>query len=125
MGEEAYKGLQKLRTYFKELSVGKQSRKGLRGKLRVAKTGIKTLFRGKELDDLEKNFQRYEQLLQTRLIGRICNQNDAAALLAQDCFKSLDATKQSAIEGIAQGHTDLPLLVSQKTIEEESYRQPT
>ncbi|KAI6765284.1 hypothetical protein HG531_012383 [Fusarium graminearum] len=111
VGEEAYKGLQKLRTYFKELSVDKQSRKGLRGKLRVAKTGIKTLFPGKELDDLEKNFQRYQQLLQTRLIGHICNQNDAAALLAQDCFKSLDATKQSVIEGIAQGHTDLSLLI--------------
>ncbi|EYB23043.1 hypothetical protein FG05_30599 [Fusarium graminearum] len=121
VGEEAYKGLQKLRTYFKELSVDKQSRKGLRGKLRVAKTGIKTLFRGKELDDLEKNFQRYQQLLQTRLIGRICNQNDAAALLAQDCFKSLDATKQSVIEGIAQGHTDLSLLVSQKTIETKNH----
>ncbi|UZP43075.1 hypothetical protein NXS19_010891 [Fusarium pseudograminearum] len=121
VGEEAYKGLQKLRTYFQELSVDKESRKGLLGKLRVAKTGIKTLFRGKELEDLEKNFQRYQQLLQTRLIGRICNQNDAVALLAQDCFKSLDATKQSVIEGIAQGHTDLSFLISQKTIETKNH----
>ncbi|KAF5236292.1 hypothetical protein FAUST_6640 [Fusarium austroamericanum] len=121
VGEEAYKGLQILQTYFQKLSVDERSRKGFSGKLRIAKSGIKTLFRGKELEDLEKNFDRYQQLLQTRLIGRVCNRTDATALLAQDSFKTLDATQQCMIERIAQGHTDLSLLVSQKTIETKSH----
>ncbi|XEV07202.1 hypothetical protein FSHL1_012489 [Fusarium sambucinum] len=113
VGEEAYKGLQKFRTYFEELSVDKGSRKGFRGKFRIAKSGIKTLFRGKELEDLEKNFQRYEQLLQSRLIHRVCNQNDAMALLAQEYFATLNNTQQCIVQKIAQGHTDISLLLSQ------------
>ncbi|CEI70524.1 unnamed protein product [Fusarium venenatum] len=113
VGEEAYKGLQKFRTYFEELSVDKGSRKGFRGKFRIAKSGIKTLFRGKELEDLEKNFQRYEQLLQTRLINRVCNQSDATALLAQESFETLNDTQQCMVQKIAQGHTDISSLLSQ------------
>ncbi|OBS22751.1 hypothetical protein FPOA_09080 [Fusarium poae] len=121
VGEEAYKGLQKFRTYFEELSVDRESRRGFRGKFRIAKSGIKTLFRGKELEDLEKHFQRYEQLLQTRLIQRVCSQNDAMALLAQDSFETLNDTQQCMIQNIAQGYTDLALLLSQTAIETKDY----
>ncbi|CAF3451847.1 unnamed protein product [Fusarium graminearum] len=121
IGEEAYQSLQRFRTYFKDLFVEEASRKGFRGKLKIAKSGIKTLLRGKELEDLEKDFDRYQQLLQTRLIGRVCDENDAMAILAQDSFNTLDATEQRMIERLAQGHTELSLLVSEKAIETKSH----
>lgn len=117
IGKDAHDGLEEFRTYFARLYVDKNSRKGLRGRLRVAKSGVKALFRAKELEDLEKNFQRYQQLFQARLIQRVCSQRDAAALLTQECFTSLNSTQQSMVRRIADGHTDMSLLVSRKAVE--------
>ncbi|KAH7183325.1 uncharacterized protein B0J16DRAFT_416409 [Fusarium flagelliforme] len=117
IGEEAHNGLEKIRTYFQQLYVDENSRKGLRGRLRVAKSGVKTLFRAKELEDLEKNFERYHQLFQTRLIQKVCGQEDAAALLTQECFTHLNTIQQTMLKKIAEGHTEMSLLVSQKAVE--------
>ncbi|CAG7557391.1 unnamed protein product [Fusarium equiseti] len=117
IGEGAHNGLEKFRTYFTTLYVDENSRKGFRGKLRVAKSSLNTLFRAKELEDLAKNFERYQQLFQTRLIQRVCGQGDAAALLIQESFTYLNSTQQSMVRKIAQGHTEMSLLVSQKAVE--------
>jgi hypothetical protein len=117
IGENAHHGLEKFRTYFAQLYVDENSRKGFRGKLRAARSGIKTLFRGKELEDLERNFERYQQLFQTRLIQRVCGQGDAIALLTQECFTNLNSIQQSMVKKIAEGHTEMSLLVSQEAVE--------
>ncbi|KAJ4138498.1 hypothetical protein NW768_002333 [Fusarium equiseti] len=114
IGEEAHQRLQKFKAYFEELYVDPILRKGFRGKLRVARSGFKTLFHAKELEDLQKNFERYQQVFQTGLIQRICSQGDATALLAQESFRSLDTTQQSMVNKIAEGHTEISLLVSQE-----------
>lgn len=117
IGEEAHQRLQKFKTHFDELYVDPISRKGFRGKLRVARGGFKALFRAKELEDLEENFERYQQLFQTRLLQRACSQGDATALLAQECFRNLDTTQQSMVKKIAQGHIEISRLVSQQAAE--------
>ncbi|RFN54254.1 hypothetical protein FIE12Z_1380 [Fusarium flagelliforme] len=121
IGEGAYNGLEKFRTYFAQLYVDENSRKGFRGRLRVGRSGVKTLFRAKELEDLEKNFERYQQLFQTRLIQRVCGQGDAAALLAQQCFTNLNSIQQFMVKKIAEGHTEISLLVSQKAVRVEDH----
>jgi len=117
IGEDAYNCLEKFRTYFGQLYVEENLRKGLRGRIRVAKSGVKALLRAKELEDLEKNFERYQQIFQTRLIQRMCGQGDAAALLTQQSFKSLNSAQQSMVKKIAEGYTEMSLLVSQKAVE--------
>jgi hypothetical protein len=68
LSEKAYKSLEVFQSKFQELHLDMQSRKGLVGSLRAVKTGFKTLVNDKELKDLEKDFQRYEQLFQVHLI---------------------------------------------------------
>ena len=121
IGEEAHRRLQKFGTYFEELYVDPASRKGFRGKLRVAKSGVKTLMHGKDLEDLEKNFERYQRLFQTGLIQRVCSQADATALLAQKSYQHLDITQQSMVKKIAEGYTEMSLLISQKAVELKSH----
>ncbi|KAI1068720.1 hypothetical protein LB507_006259 [Fusarium sp. FIESC RH6] len=116
-GEGAHNSLERFRTYFAKLYVDENSRQGFRGRLRVVRSGIKTLFHTKELEDLEKNFERYQQLFQTRLIQRVCSQRDATALIAQQNVANLDITQQSMVKRIAEGHTEMSLLVSQKAVE--------
>lgn len=121
IGESAHHGLENFRTYFTQLYVDENSKKGVRGKLRIAKSGIKTLLRRKELEDLEKNFERYQELFQTRLLQRVCGQGDAIALLTQEHFTNLNSTQQSMVKKIAEGHREMSLLVSQKAVEVKDY----
>ncbi|KIL93941.1 hypothetical protein FAVG1_02503 [Fusarium avenaceum] len=107
VGEKAYKSLQVFQSKFQELHIDMQSRKGLVGSLRAVKAGFKTLVNDKELKDLERDFERYEQLFQVHLIQRVCSQSDASAILTQEAFTSLDATQQEVVRKLAEGHTQL------------------
>ncbi|KAF4457114.1 hypothetical protein F53441_902 [Fusarium austroafricanum] len=117
IGEEAHNSLLALRQKFNKLHVDESSRRGLRGKIRVAKSGLRTLWHSKDLEDLEKTFQRHEQLLQTRLIHRVCSQADATELLSQESFKDLNNVVQHAIKKISEGQTAISVLVSQQAAE--------
>ncbi|KAG5659690.1 hypothetical protein KAF25_002249 [Fusarium avenaceum] len=116
LSEKAYKSLQMFQSKFQELQLDMQSKKGLVGSLRAVKAGFKTLVNDKELKDLEKDFQRYEQLFQAHLIQRVCSQSDASALLTQETFARLDATQQEVVMKLAEGHTNLCDLVSRESV---------
>lgn len=115
LSEKAYKSLQMFQSKFQELQLDMQSRKGLVGSLRAVKAGFKTLFNDKELKDLEKDFRRYEQLLQVHLIQRVCSQSDASALLTQEAFTRLEANQQEVVIKLAEGCTQLCDLVSRES----------
>ncbi|KAI6758339.1 hypothetical protein HG530_010579 [Fusarium avenaceum] len=115
LSEKAYKSLQMFQSKFQELQLDMQSRKGLVGSLRAVKAGFKTLFNDKELKDLEKDFRRYEQLLQVHLIQRVCSQSDASALLTQEAFTRLEANQQEVVIKLAEGRTQLCDLVSRES----------
>ena len=117
IGESAHNSLERFRTYFARLYVDENSRKGFRGRLRVVSSGIKTLFHTKELEELKKDFHRHQQLFQTRLIQRVCSQGDDTMLLTQESFINLNSTQRSIIKKIAEGHTEISLLVSKKAVE--------
>ncbi|KAJ4019412.1 hypothetical protein NW766_003131 [Fusarium irregulare] len=117
VGEDAHRGLERLRAYFTQLCVDSNSRNGFRGRLKVARCSVKNLFRGKELENLEKDFERYQRLFQTCLIQRACSQGYATAILTQDSFASLSTIQQSMVKRIAEGHTEISLLVGQRASE--------
>ncbi|KAH7245326.1 hypothetical protein BKA59DRAFT_418362, partial [Fusarium tricinctum] len=115
LSEKAYKSLEVFQSKFQELHLDMQSRKGLVGSLRAVKTGFKTLVNDKELKDLEKDFQRYEQLFQVHLIQRVCSQSDASALLTQEAFTRLGANQQEVVIKLAEGRTQLCHLLSRQS----------
>ncbi|KAF4946266.1 hypothetical protein FSARC_14240 [Fusarium sarcochroum] len=117
IGKEGYQSLQEFNRKFDKLYVDEKSRGGIRGKFRIAKSGIRALWREKDLENLEKNFQRHEQLLQTRLIHRICSQTDAAELLSHESFRHLDGVRQHMVTQLAKGHTDLSDLILEQSTE--------
>ncbi|KAJ4253795.1 hypothetical protein NW762_010189 [Fusarium torreyae] len=117
IGEEGYKNLQEFRRKFDKSYVDEKSRGGFRGKFRLATSGIKALWRDRDFEDLEKNFQRHERLLQTRLIHRICSQADAAELLLHESFRHLDCGHQHIITQLAKGCTDLSNLILKQATE--------
>ncbi|KAH6954447.1 hypothetical protein DER45DRAFT_312186 [Fusarium avenaceum] len=116
LSEKAYKSLEAFQSKFEELRLDMQSRKGLVGSLRAVKAGFKTLVNDKELKDLEKDFQRYEQLFQVHLIQRVCSQSDASSLLTQEAFTKLEANQQEVVIKLAEGNTNLCDLLSRESV---------
>lgn len=71
IGKECEKSLEKLSKRLGELSVPKD-RQGLGRVMSSLTKGVKTLWSG-NLDSLERDLDRHENLLRTRLLSRVCS----------------------------------------------------
>ncbi|KAK2478802.1 hypothetical protein H9L39_08176 [Fusarium oxysporum f. sp. albedinis] len=90
---------------FTKLHVDGASKSGLRGKITASKKSVVALWRGKELQDAEKNLQRHEQLLHSLLLDRVCTQSQAAEISSLQSFGHLQGALQSIISQLVGGST--------------------
>ncbi|KAF4341960.1 hypothetical protein FBEOM_4126 [Fusarium beomiforme] len=117
ISELAHKNLEDLQHAFDQLAVSQSSRRGLRGKFRVVKSGVKTLLRAKDIESLQKTFDGYERLLQTDLLCRICSQGDATRLLQDATFRDFKTSLQYVITQLSKGNQNLSAILSQQAVE--------
>lgn len=80
VGKMVHDCVDELQRQFAKLHVDEASKSGLRGKMTASKKSLVALWHGKELLDAEKNLQRYEQLLHSLLLDRVCTQSQAAEI---------------------------------------------
>ncbi|KAK3369832.1 hypothetical protein B0H63DRAFT_485620 [Podospora didyma] len=71
---------------------------------------IKTKWRESKVDDLKKALEGYRHVLETRLLIRICDKNDALRLQQETSFTGLDRTLQSFIQASSQGQIRMEAL---------------
>ncbi|EWY89887.1 hypothetical protein FOYG_07532 [Fusarium oxysporum NRRL 32931] len=100
-------------TFAKDsIHVDQASKRGLRGKIAASKKSAVALWRGKELQDAEKNLQRHEQLLHSLLLDRVCSQSQASEITSLEPFQHLQGYLQSIISQLAHGSTNVSDLVT-------------
>ncbi|KAF5597629.1 uncharacterized protein FSUBG_8461 [Fusarium subglutinans] len=105
IGKKLEESMAQLQSKFSQLHIDDASRRGFRGKIKVGKKSLATLWQGKELESLEVNLKRYESLLHGVVLQRICNQSQAAEITSKESFNKLDANLQSIITQLADGCT--------------------
>ncbi|CAJ0552263.1 Ff.00g062420.m01.CDS01 [Fusarium sp. VM40] len=111
VGQELHDSMDKLQSKFVELHLDQASKRGLRGKMLMAKKTLKSLWQSKELGSLEENLKRYESLLHGVVLHRICNQSQAAEIKSTEAFNELNTNLQSFIAQLADGRTKLSELL--------------
>ncbi|RBQ76466.1 hypothetical protein FVER14953_03330 [Fusarium verticillioides] len=111
VGKKVHDCLDELQQQFAKLHVDEGSKKGIRGKVAALKKSATAMWRGKELQDAEKNLQRYEQLLHGLLLDHLCSQSQAAEIASLGSFQHLQATLQNIISQLAQGSTSVSDLI--------------
>ncbi|KAG5805191.1 hypothetical protein H9Q74_010365 [Fusarium xylarioides] len=103
IGKKLEESMAQLQSKFSQLHIDDSSRRGFRGKIKVGKKSIASLWQGKGLENLEINLKRYESLLQGVMLHHICNQSQAAEISTQQSFKELNTNLQSVITQLADG----------------------
>lgn len=107
VGQELHNRMDKLQSKFAELHLDEASKRGLRGKMLMAKKTFKSLWQSKELGSLEENLKRYESLLHGVVLHRICNQSQAAEIKSTESFHKLNTDLKSFITQLADGRTEI------------------
>ncbi|KAM5382977.1 hypothetical protein ACJA88_003510 [Fusarium oxysporum] len=105
VGKMVHDCVDELQQQFIKLHVDEASKGGLRGKITASKKSVVALWRGKELQDAEKNLQRHEQLLHSLLLDRVCTQSQAAEISSLQSFGHLQGAVQSIISQLVGGST--------------------
>ncbi|KAJ4127520.1 hypothetical protein NW765_015999 [Fusarium oxysporum] len=111
-GKKVHDCVDELQQQFAKLHVDQASKRGLRGKIAASKKSAVALWRGKELQDAEKNLQRHEQLLHSLLLDRVCSQSQASEITSLESFQHLQWDLQSIISQLAHGSTNVSDLVT-------------
>ncbi|KAH6994657.1 hypothetical protein EDB82DRAFT_537513 [Fusarium venenatum] len=92
-----------------------------KGNMVVAVRGVFESWRKKnKMNDLDNNLRRYADTMQTLLVTRVCDQNQAGLLQQRQEFNNLDQALKAFISRIAEGHKKMEHLVQdegQKTRE--------
>ncbi|KAF4964560.1 hypothetical protein FSARC_7519 [Fusarium sarcochroum] len=117
VGRQVHDCVDELQRKFAELHVDDASKRGVRGKLAASRKSAATLWRGKELEGVEKDLQRHEHLLHGLLLHRICNQTQAAEISSIRSFHQLDNTLQGVITQLAEGCTEVSDLAAKASLE--------
>ncbi|KAG4260121.1 hypothetical protein FPRO04_12430 [Fusarium proliferatum] len=105
VGQKVHDCVEELQQQFSKLHVNGRPKRGLRGKVAASKKSAVALWRGKELQDAEKNLQRHEQLLDSLILDRLCNQSQAMEITSLESFQHLRGALQSIISQLAHGST--------------------
>ncbi|KNB13429.1 hypothetical protein FOXG_12934 [Fusarium oxysporum f. sp. lycopersici 4287] len=105
IGKKLEESMAQLQSKFAQLHVDDASRRGFRGKIDMGKKTLASLWQGKELESLEINLRRYENLLHGVVLHRICNQSQAAEISSKQSFHQLNTDLQSIITKLADGCT--------------------
>ncbi|KAL6915455.1 hypothetical protein FSHL1_006905 [Fusarium sambucinum] len=89
---------------FEVEKITELQRKG-KGNVAVALRGaLKSWSKKNKMNDLGNNLRQYTETLQTLLITRICDQNEAGLLKQRQGFDNLDQGLKAFISRIAEGH---------------------
>ncbi|KAF4952522.1 hypothetical protein FGADI_6757 [Fusarium gaditjirri] len=112
VGKKVHDCVDELQQQFARLHVDEGSKRRFRGRIAASKKSAVALWRGKELQDAEKNLQRHEQLLHSLLLDRVCSQSQAAEVTSLESFQHLQGALQSIISQLAHGSTDVSDLVT-------------
>jgi hypothetical protein len=112
VGREVHDCVDELQQSFAKLHVDDVSKSELRGKLAASKKSAAALWRGKELENAEKNLHRNEQLLHSLLLDRVCSQSQAAEITSLQCFQHLAGALQSITSQLVDGSTKVSDLVT-------------
>ncbi|KAJ4042660.1 hypothetical protein NW763_011478 [Fusarium oxysporum] len=107
VGKMVHDCVDELQRQFAKLHVDEASESGLRGKMTASKKSVVALWRGKEVQDAEKNLQRYEQLLHSLLLDRVCTQSQAAEISSLQSFGHLQGALQSIVSQLVEGSTNV------------------
>ncbi|KAF4990926.1 hypothetical protein FGRMN_8164 [Fusarium graminum] len=67
--------------------------------------------RRKKLDRLEASLSKYQHLIETEMLSRLCSRSDAIQIQQKQGFQDLEKDTQNLILQIAQGHTKLEDLI--------------
>ncbi|EWY86013.1 hypothetical protein FOYG_10676 [Fusarium oxysporum NRRL 32931] len=105
IGKKLEESMAQLQSKFAQLHIDDASRRGFRGKIDMGKKTLASLWQGKELESLEINLRRYENLLHGVVLHRICNQSQAAEISSKQSFHQLNTDLQSIITKLADGCT--------------------
>ncbi|KAF4427464.1 hypothetical protein FACUT_9581 [Fusarium acutatum] len=103
IGKKVYDCVDELQQQFSKLHVDEGSNIGLSGKMAASKKSAIALWRGKELQDAEKNLQRHEQLLHSLLLDRVCSRSQAAEITSLESFQHLQGALQNIISQLVDG----------------------
>ncbi|KAF5563773.1 hypothetical protein FPHYL_5052 [Fusarium phyllophilum] len=112
VGKMVHECVDELQRQFSKLYVDDASKSGLRAKLTASKRSLVALWRGKELRDAENKIRRHEQLLQSLLLDRICNQSQAAEITSLQSFQHLQGSLQGIISQLVDGSINVSELVT-------------
>ncbi|KAL5584294.1 hypothetical protein FOVSG1_013683 [Fusarium oxysporum f. sp. vasinfectum] len=112
VGKKVHDCVDELQQQFAKLHVDETSKRGLLGKMAASRKSAAALWRGKELQDAEKNLQRHEQLLHSLLLDRVCSQFQAAEITSLTSFQHLQGALQSIISQLVEGSTKVSDLVT-------------
>ncbi|KAM0559926.1 hypothetical protein ACHAPJ_003876 [Fusarium lateritium] len=117
VGKQVHDRVDELQRKFAELQVDHASKRGFRGKLAASQKSAATLWRGKELEGVEKDLKRHEHLLHGLLLHRICSQSQASDISTIRSFHQLDATLQVIVTQLAEGCDKVSDLTTKASIE--------
>ena len=106
IGKKVNDCVDELQQQFARLSVKEPSKR-----LAASKKSAMALWRGKELEAAETNLQRYEQLLHSLLLHRVCSQSQAAEITSLQAFQNLGGILQNIILQVVDGSTKISELV--------------
>ncbi|EAA28157.3 hypothetical protein GE21DRAFT_8519 [Neurospora crassa] len=95
------------------VQVDKLTRPSAKGKvLPSLRLGLRAKFKEGNIDKLEKKMRDYQKVLESGLLLRICNQNNALQLKMDNGFQQLDSTLRCFVEAISQGQANLQDLLT-------------
>ncbi|TXB97962.1 hypothetical protein FocTR4_00016870 [Fusarium oxysporum f. sp. cubense] len=130
VGKQIHDCVDELQQQFSKLHVDDKSKRGFHGRLAASKKSATALWRGKELQGVESNLQRHEQLLQSLLLDRVCSQSQAAELTSLRSFQHVHGALQVIISRLGDSSakvsellTDLSSDVSNRLVEEHATSQ--
>lgn len=107
VGKKLQDSMVKLQSRFNELSLDEASKRGIHGTLRIVRKASASIWYSKELRSLEQNLKRYEGLLHSVMLHRVCNQVQAAEIKTTQNFQQLSTDLQMIVTKLANGCTDM------------------
>ncbi|KAI8626180.1 hypothetical protein F5Y19DRAFT_229340 [Xylariaceae sp. FL1651] len=92
---------------------GHKAKGSLAATLRLA---VKTNWRKKRLETVEKSLHAYQKTLETHLLAAVCKQSDAIELTQREAFQELGGSLKHFVLQYASGHTRLSELVKEESL---------
>ncbi|EKJ71649.1 hypothetical protein FPSE_08095 [Fusarium pseudograminearum CS3096] len=86
-------------------------KKGKGNIISAARGGVTSFWKKNKMNSLDNSLRRHAETMQTLLITRVCDQNEAGRLKQRQDFETLDEDLQVFIKSIAKGHKRIELLL--------------